>query len=123
MKLKDGLSQLLGKRICGAVVKEGDRLPRMQVFLIFDDDTYYEVYTDSMIYGTGGVVPRNRPNPRAPLLPVEIRYVLVDFLAAVMVKVQVDVGHLVPVFLQEPLEQQIQWNRVDACYPEAVKNE
>ena len=55
MKLKDGLSQLLGKRICGAVVKKGDRLPRMQVFLIFDDDTYYEIYTDSIIYGTGGV--------------------------------------------------------------------
>ena len=49
LKLKDGLPQLLGKRICGAVVKEGDRLPRMQVFLIFDDDTYYEVYTDSTI--------------------------------------------------------------------------
>ena len=27
----------------------------MQVFLIFDDDTHYEIYTDSMIYGTGGV--------------------------------------------------------------------
>ena len=55
LKLKDGLPQLLGKRICGAVVKEGDRLPRMQVFLIFDDDTYYEIYTDSTIYGTGAV--------------------------------------------------------------------
>ena len=55
LKLKDGLPQLLGKRICGAVVKEGDRLPQMQVFLIFDDDTYYEIYTDSTIYGTGGV--------------------------------------------------------------------
>ena len=55
MKLKDVLPQLLGKRICGAVVKEGDRMPRMQVFLIFDDDTYYELYTDSTIYGAGGV--------------------------------------------------------------------
>ena len=55
VKLKDALPQLLGKRICGAVVKEGDRMPRMQVFLIFDDDTYYEFYTDSMIYGTGGI--------------------------------------------------------------------
>ena len=55
MKLKEGLPRLLGKRICGVVVKEGDRLPRMQVFLIFDDDTYYEIYTDSTIYGTGGI--------------------------------------------------------------------
>jgi hypothetical protein len=55
MKLKEALPQLLGKRICGAVVKEGDRMPRMQVFLIFDDDTYYEMYTDSSIFGTGGV--------------------------------------------------------------------
>ena len=50
MKLKDVLPQLLGKRICGAVVKEGDRMPRMQVFL-----TYYELYSDSIIFGTGGV--------------------------------------------------------------------
>ena len=55
MKLKDVLPQLLGKRICGAVVKEGDRMPRMQVFLVFDDDTYYELYTDSTIYGAGGI--------------------------------------------------------------------
>ena len=55
MKLKDVLPQLLGKQICGAVVKEGDRMPRMQVFLVFDDDTYYEMYTDSTMFGTGGV--------------------------------------------------------------------
>ena len=55
MKLNEALPQLLGKRICGAVVKEGDRMPRMQVFLLFDDDTYYELYTDSTIYGAGGV--------------------------------------------------------------------
>ena len=55
MKLQDVLPQRLGKRICGAVVKEGDRMPRMQVFLIFDDDTYYELYSDSIIFGTGGV--------------------------------------------------------------------
>jgi hypothetical protein len=55
MKLKDVLPQLLGKRICGAVVKEGDRMPRMQVFLLFDDGTYYELYTDSTIFGAGGV--------------------------------------------------------------------
>ena len=55
MKLKEALPQLLGKRICGAVVKQGDRSPRMQMFLVFDDDTYYEFYTDSTIFGTGGV--------------------------------------------------------------------
>lgn len=64
MKLKDGLSQLLGKRICGAVVKEGDRMPRMQVFLIFDDDTYYEMYTDSSIFGAGGIDQGNIENVR-----------------------------------------------------------
>lgn len=55
VKLKDSLPQLLGKRICGAVIKEGDCMPRMQVFLVFDDDTYYEIYADSMIYGAGGI--------------------------------------------------------------------
>ena len=57
MKLKDGLPQLLGKRICGAVVKQGDRSPRMQVFLVFDDGTHYEFYTDTAIHGIGGVDP------------------------------------------------------------------
>ena len=47
---------MLGKRICGAVVKEGD-CPRMQVFLIFDDGTHYEFYSDNTINGIGGVYP------------------------------------------------------------------
>ena len=55
MKLKKALPELLGKRICGAVVKKSDRWPQMQVFLVFDDDTYYEFYTDSAIFGTSGV--------------------------------------------------------------------
>lgn len=46
---------MLGKRICGAVIKEGDGSPRMQIFLIFDDGTYYEIYSDVAINGIGGV--------------------------------------------------------------------
>ena len=59
MKLRDALPQLLGKRICGAVVKQGGRSPRMQVFLVFDDDTWYEFYSDEAIHGIGGL---NRGN-------------------------------------------------------------
>ena len=40
----DCLSQLLGKRITGIVVKESDGTPKSQLFLLFDDDTHFEFY-------------------------------------------------------------------------------
>ena len=64
MKLKDALPELLGKRICGAVVKQGGRSPRMQLFLVFDDDTWYELYSDEVIHGTGGLNQGNIENVR-----------------------------------------------------------
>jgi hypothetical protein len=38
------LSQLLGKRIAGIVLKESEGTPRGQLFLIFDDGTHFEFY-------------------------------------------------------------------------------
>jgi hypothetical protein len=35
---------ILGKRISGLVVAKCDDSPQNQVFLIFDDGTYYELY-------------------------------------------------------------------------------
>jgi hypothetical protein len=45
---------LLGKRIVGVIRREGPREPRAQLFLMFDDGTYFELYGDS-IHLAGGV--------------------------------------------------------------------
>ena len=52
--LKREIREILGRRIVGVVVKEASKDPRSQVFLVFDDETYYEFYGDA-IRGTGGV--------------------------------------------------------------------
>jgi len=49
------ISHILGKTISGVIVKEGDETPRGQVFLLFADGTYYELYSDARIQGTKGV--------------------------------------------------------------------
>src|SRR5262249_23064620 len=46
---------ILSKTIGGVIVKEGDVTPRSQVFLLFTDGTYYEMYSDTRIEGTKGV--------------------------------------------------------------------
>ncbi len=49
MSIKDGIKDIVGKKIKGVVVKESyslNRSPRSQVFLLFSDDTYYEFYTE-----------------------------------------------------------------------------
>ena len=42
--MKPGLKDLVGKRICGVVFAEGDRDPRLRVFLVFSDGTRFEFY-------------------------------------------------------------------------------
>jgi hypothetical protein len=59
-----GINQTLGKTITGIIVKEdvtGDGRPASQVFLLFSDNTYYELYTayDEISF-TGGVDPGGR---------------------------------------------------------------
>lgn len=41
---KDAFQHVVGKRIQGVVVAERDSAPHTQVFLIFEDGTYYELY-------------------------------------------------------------------------------
>ena len=41
---KDAFQHVVGKRIQGVVVAERDSAPQTQVFLIFEDGTYYELY-------------------------------------------------------------------------------
>ncbi len=56
--MKDAIKDIIGKTIKGVVVKKSDtRNPRSQVFLVFTDDTYYELYAESTIIGAGGLDP------------------------------------------------------------------
>lgn len=59
-RIKSEVKQIIGKRITGLVMKASkshNYPPRNQLFLMFDDGTYYEFYThDCDIGTTGGVV-------------------------------------------------------------------
>jgi hypothetical protein len=56
--VKQELAEIVGKRIAGVVVKENSRLsPPRQVYLIFDDETNFEFYANSIVTWTSGVRP------------------------------------------------------------------
>jgi broad specificity phosphatase PhoE len=56
--MKRELTEIVGKRIAGVVVKESSHLsPPRQVFLIFDDGTNFEFYANSEVTWTSGVRP------------------------------------------------------------------
>jgi hypothetical protein len=42
-----GLSQIIGKTIDAVVVKESQRTPQFQVFLVFSDNTHFEFYCNT----------------------------------------------------------------------------
>ena len=51
--MKDGLKQILGKRIAGVVVADGNSAPRQQVFLVFSDGTRFEFHGELFTCGGG----------------------------------------------------------------------
>ena len=53
--MKDEIARIAGKPIKHVLVKGSDREPRSQVFLVFTDDSYYELYADDTIHGTGSL--------------------------------------------------------------------
>jgi len=54
--MKDGIKEILGKTVTGVIAKERAGVPQSQVFLVFSDNTWFELYcTDSVISGTGGL--------------------------------------------------------------------
>jgi hypothetical protein len=57
--MKDAIREILGKTINVVIVKRHpDGNPSSQVFLLFDDDTHYELWTNGPeISGAGGVDP------------------------------------------------------------------
>jgi hypothetical protein len=42
--MKAEIQKIIGKTIKGVVVAEGFRGPQSQLFLIFTDNTFYEIY-------------------------------------------------------------------------------
>ncbi|MDH4227154.1 MAG: hypothetical protein OEV59_05310 [Deltaproteobacteria bacterium] len=48
MSINDGLEGIVGKKISGIIAKAGERPPAKQVFLLFDDGTYFEFYGDDI---------------------------------------------------------------------------
>ncbi len=56
MAFKAAVEDIIGKTIKHVVVKEGERQPRSQVFLVFTDGSYYEFYSGTgQIVGAGGL--------------------------------------------------------------------
>ena len=55
--MKDAIKGIVGEKIKGVVVKKSDGVndPKSQVFLLFDDDSYYEFYSVAKILGAGGI--------------------------------------------------------------------
>ena len=53
------VKEIIGKTITGVITKvkcDGGTYPRSQVFLVFDDNTYYEFYClESEIFGIKGL--------------------------------------------------------------------
>jgi hypothetical protein len=52
--MKDGIQQVIGKTISGVIVAKAQGRKSQQVFLVFNDETYFEFFGDSFT-GGGGV--------------------------------------------------------------------
>ena len=46
--MKDGIVDTVGKTISGVVVKKRDQPPRYQVYFIFADNSYFELYGEDI---------------------------------------------------------------------------
>lgn len=51
--MKDGLKDILGKRIAGVIAAQHENEPRRQLFLIFSDGTSLELYGEYFNCGSG----------------------------------------------------------------------
>lgn len=51
--MKDGIKQIVGKTITGVVVADQRSGTRRQMFLIFNDDTHFELWGDSFTGASG----------------------------------------------------------------------
>ncbi|RLE19765.1 MAG: hypothetical protein DRJ65_19675 [Acidobacteria bacterium] len=56
MHIKTAAKGIVGKTISGLVVKEGPTGPKSQVYLIFDDNTYFEFFSSSYWIQSGSQI-------------------------------------------------------------------
>lgn len=55
MPKKRGLADLIGRKIVAVTVKESEKRPCLQLFLILDDGRYYEVWSNDPGTGFGSM--------------------------------------------------------------------
>ncbi len=54
--MKDGIKEIIGKTVSSVVIAYNEnRPPRHQIFLVFDDETSYEIYGESFTCCSGVV--------------------------------------------------------------------
>ncbi len=51
--MKDGIKEIVGKTIAAVVVASNNRKPYYQIFLVFDDETSFEIFGDAMTCASG----------------------------------------------------------------------
>ena len=54
--MKGAFEKILGKRIVGVIGRENDGDPPRQIFLAFDDNTYFEIYASGYMRGINGIL-------------------------------------------------------------------
>jgi len=54
--MKGAFEKILGKRIVGVIGRENDGDPPRQIFLAFDDNTYFEIYAYGQMKGINGIL-------------------------------------------------------------------
>ena len=71
--MKDGILEIVGKKIKGVVVYGKEYKDDHQVFLIFDDNSFYEMYSECNISGMKTTLPGNqRSGSHGPVSKAEL---------------------------------------------------
>lgn len=53
--MKNEIKKIIGKTIKGVVIGEGKRGPQSQIFFIFTDNSFYEIFSENHISTTSGL--------------------------------------------------------------------
>jgi len=53
--MKTKIKKIIGKTIKGVAIGEGQRGPQSQIFIIFTDNTFYEIYSENHISVASGL--------------------------------------------------------------------
>ena len=53
--MRGSFEKIIGKTISGVYTRDNENDPQGQMFLLFDDDTYFEIYGYGSMKGAGGI--------------------------------------------------------------------